>query len=103
MTIPNNLILEKNTQLEIEWKILKIDNFSQNFDYKNFLLSKNIYFSMYYPKINYFALKQETWFLLKIDNLKKHILNTISQIYPKNESSLLAWILIWIYSCQLLY
>lgn len=95
MTIPNNLILEKNTQLEIEWKILKIDNFSQNFDYKNFLLSKDIYFSMYYPKINYFTLKQKTGFLLKIDNLKKHILNTISQIYPKNESSLLAWILIW--------
>lgn len=55
MTIPNNLALEKNTQLEIEWKILKIDNFSQNFDYKKFLLSKDIYFNMYYPKINYFV------------------------------------------------
>ena len=81
-------IIESKAKVEI------IKNFN-DFDYKNFLLSKGVYFKSYLPYI------EKTWsvprsiVLEKIEFLRNKSLDIIYEIYPKNEAIFLAWILLW--------
>ncbi len=91
----NNLILEPWQIINFIGEIKPIDNFSQNFNYVKFMQSKNIYFSIYKPNIE-FIWKNDWW---KISQIIRHfrvnILQTIHQVYPKNEAVFLAGLLIW--------
>lgn len=98
-----NFLLYTNTNLLLEeWQIIgftskidNINNFADNFNYIKFMQSKNIYFSVNKPNIE-FIWQQELWKLSKIvRNFRKNILYTINEMYPKNEAVFLAGLLIW--------
>lgn len=80
--------------IESKSKTYLIEDFNE-FEYKNFLLSKNIYFKSYFPFINNVWNNKQNIILEKIDILREKSLNIIYEIYPKNEAIFLAWILLW--------
>lgn len=80
--------------IESRAKIEVVKNFNE-FDYKNFLLSKNIYFRSYLPFIENSWSITRNIILEKIELLRKKSLDIIYTIYPKNEAIFLAWILLW--------
>ncbi len=90
--IAPNFKLDKYDKINTEAKILIIDNID-TFDYKNYLLSKNIYFKVYLYEFN--LLSKWNWFLHKLENFRNKILTTINTIFPSDEAILLSWILIW--------
>ncbi len=77
----------------IKSQILNIDNIDNNFNYKYFMHSKNIYFKIYVYDIKNKSRKQNLY--TKLYDFKQYLLSIISKIYPKDEASLLAWILLW--------
>lgn len=74
-------------------KVELIKNFN-DFDYKNFLLSKGIYFKSYLPFIENSWSVERNIVLEKIEYLRKKSLEIIYEIYPENEAIFLAWILL---------
>ncbi len=94
------LSVAKNYEIKL-WDIVSskakiefIQDFN-DFEYKNFLLSKNIYFKTYLAFIEKTWKKKRNFILEKIDDLREKFLFIIYDIYPKNEAIFLAWILIW--------
>ncbi len=94
------LIIDKNYELE-KWDILKtntklfvFDNFN-GFSYKNYMISKNIYFksNIYnFERIGKIKINKIESNIIKI---RKLFLNTIYEIYPNEEAIFLWWILLW--------
>ncbi len=89
-----NFKLEKNNTIVTSAKIQEIKDFN-GFSYRNYLLSKNIFF-----KANIYDLKiHDKWDISYIEQniikLRKTFLNTIYEIYPKQEAIFLWWILLW--------
>jgi len=86
--------LKKWIIIKTKSKIYEIKNFNW-FSYKYYMLSKNIYLksTIYDYKIiwNIKINKIEQYII----NFRNNILNTIYQIYPKEEAIFLWWILIW--------
>ena len=95
-----NIKITKNNKLK-KWNILKtntklyeIKDFD-NFSYKKYMLSKNIYFksNIYdFKIIDNIELYKIEKYIIKIRN---KFLNSIYKIYPKEEAIFLGWILIW--------
>ena len=75
-------------------KIILINDFNE-FEYKNFMLSKNIYFKAYLPFIDNIWDNRQNIILKNIDILREKSLNIIYEIYPKNEAIFLWGILLW--------
>ncbi len=90
-----NSSLEKWQIISFTWKIEEISNFSQNFNYSKYLLSKNIYFktSSFNYKIEWN--KKLSSFESKTIKLRKIIFKNITDLYPKKEAILLSGLLIW--------
>ena len=95
INIPSNFKIKKWDIIEIEWKIEKIENFNSSFDYKNYLLSKGIYFKINSSKINIIWKIKRNFIVDKVDRVRQKLLDTIYKLYPKEEAIFLAWILLW--------
>jgi competence protein ComEC len=91
--ISNNLALEKWNILATNSQILNIDNIDDIDNYKEFLLSKNVYFKSYI--YNFKVIKKIDNFFVSVDKFRTKILNIINKIYPEEEGIFLSWILIW--------
>jgi competence protein ComEC len=100
--IPRNYDIEKGNIIEINEKIKEIKNFSDSFDYKNFLLSKNIF--LVFKPINFYFLDSVSdsekkglieKFNKKLQNFRQDFINVVHKIYPEKQAIFLAWILIW--------
>ncbi len=94
ISIAKNYNFNKNEQILTNWKIQIITNFN-NFNYKKYLLSKNIYSKIFPYSFEKIWTKKENLIIKKIDKLRTKLINIIFQIYPKQEASFLAWILLW--------
>ncbi|NDK08518.1 hypothetical protein EOM39_04720 [Candidatus Gracilibacteria bacterium] len=90
--LPSNLSLEKGQYIATNSQIINVDNIDNNFDYKSYLLSKNIYFKSYL--YNHKIIKEEKNILTTLSKYRKNILNVINKIYPKDEATFLSGILI---------
>lgn len=98
--IKANIKISKNYNLQ-KWDIIKTNtklyefkDFN-DFSYKNYMLSKNIYFgsNIYnYELINQIKINTIEKFII---NLRTEFLKSIYEIYPKEEAIFLWWILIW--------
>ena len=75
-------------------KIILINDFNE-FEYKNFMLSKNIYFKTYLPFIDIIWDNNQNSIITQIDILREESLKIIYDIYPQNEAIFLWWILLW--------
>ncbi len=91
--IAKNYKVKKWDIIKTKSKLYLIEDFNE-FEYKYFLLSKNIYFKSYLPFIEKIWNKQNI-ILIKIDNLREKSLKIIYEIYPRNEAIFLWWILLW--------
>lgn len=94
MYYPKNYILEKWDILSFDAKITKIDNFSETFNYKKFLLSKNIYFQIFVNNVDIIEKKELLYWQKAILDTRQNILKAVYNMYPKDEAIFLAWILI---------
>lgn len=90
-----NIILKNGEIISMNGKVDKIANFSESFNYEKFLQSKNIYFIVNKPIIEFQNKKDISWFETKILDIRQSILKKIYEIYPENHATLLAWLLIW--------
>jgi competence protein ComEC len=75
-------------------KIELIKNF-WDFEYKKFLLAKNIYFKSFFYSIEKVWTNKQNIILKKIDFVRQKLLDTIFELYPKQEAIFLGWILLW--------
>lgn len=94
MYYPKNYILEKWDILSFESKITQIDNFTENFNYKKFLQSKNIYFQLFVNNVDIIEKKEFPKWRQFILDTRKNILDIVYNMYPKDEAVFLAGILI---------
>lgn len=94
LSIPINFNLEKWYIVELNEKLYEFENLNE-FEYKKYMLSKDIYFKTYTS--NYIITEKKELNLLQNNILKtqKFFLNTINKIYTNNEAIFLWWILIW--------
>lgn len=91
--IPSNLTLEKGQLIYTNSQILIVDNVDNFRWYKNFLLSKNIYFKSYL--YNFDIISKDNNIITKLDKFRSKIINIINKIYPKDSSILISWMLLW--------
>lgn len=75
------------------WKIEQIENFN-DFDYKKYLISKNIFFKSFINNQKKIS-EEKSYLIWKIDDLREKFIKTIKEIYTKDEWVFLSWILIW--------
>lgn len=95
MYYPKNYLLEPSQVITFQAKVMKIDNFSDTFNYQKFLQSKNIYFQLFVNNVDIIE-KKELWKWKQfIVDTRTNILEIVYNMYPKNEAVFLAWILIW--------
>ncbi len=92
--INKNYILKKWDVIQTDAKLYELENFNW-FSYKDYMLSKNIYFKV--NIFNFEIIKNIKLNIIesKIIELRKIILSAIYEIYPKEEAIFLWWILIW--------
>jgi len=92
--IPKNYKLTKWNVIWFTSKIKLLENFN-NFKYKEYMQSKNIYIKSYlysFELINNVSLNIVDQNIIKA---RFFVINTIKKIYPKEEAIFLWWILIW--------
>lgn len=92
--VPFNFSLNKWDIIKTQTKIYKFKDFG-NFEYKNYMLSKNIYFKSF---VNYFDriwVNELNIFQKWTLATRQKMLSIIKEIYPKQEAIFLWWILIW--------
>ncbi|MDD5769514.1 MAG: ComEC/Rec2 family competence protein [Candidatus Gracilibacteria bacterium] len=89
-----NLSLENNQIINIKGNLKEIKNTSSNFNYVKFLQSKNIYFALYYPEIEFNGNKKVSYLFNKVLDFKKGIIKITKEVYPKNEADFLLGLLI---------
>ncbi len=80
--------------MSFESKITQIDNFAENFNYKKFLQSKNIYFQLFVNNVDIIEKKEFPKWRQFILDTRKNILDIVYNMYPKDEAVFLAGILI---------
>ncbi|MBW7954719.1 ComEC/Rec2 family competence protein [Candidatus Gracilibacteria bacterium] len=89
-----NYILNKGDLIKTTTKISKIDNFSPNFNYQKFNLSKNIFFQIFPYNIEKTGKAKLSKLTIFITNTRQTILDNIYKTFPENEAVLLGGILI---------
>ena len=94
LIIPSNLDLHKGNIISSQSKLFEFDNF-KGFDYRNYLLSKKIFFKSYFYDINIIKHNRLNSFERYIKDFRQLFLSTIKKIYPNEEGIFLWWILIW--------
>lgn len=94
------LVLDKNYNfpkwqiIKTETKLFKFEDFN-GFSYKNYMLSKDIYFKSNIYSFEKVWTKNINEIEKNIIKLRKVFLDTINAIYPKEEAIFLWWILLW--------
>ncbi len=78
----------------LELNLKPIENFSQDFDYKNYLLQKNIYFQTYLTykdikKPQNFLISDTDFFSQIFSKIKRNLISTIDQNFSQNASGLI--------------
>ncbi len=91
LEIPANFKIKEKEKFLIKTKITPLKQWS----YKNFLLSRQIYFTIKVTSVLKLEDRKLNIFEEKIYLLRERILDSISQILPQKEAWLLSWILIW--------
>ena len=94
LVIPSNLDLDKWYIIKTNSKLFETRNF-EGFDYKNYLLSKDIYFKSYIYDLNIIDFRELSNFEKYIKKTRHIFLSTIKKIYPEEEWIFLWWILLW--------
>ncbi len=92
--IPKNYKLEKWNIIWFNSKILKFQNI-ENFKYKEYMLTKNLYFKSYIYSFENIKNKKLNIVEKNISKIRNFFINTIREIYPNEEAIFLWWILIW--------
>jgi len=93
--IPSNLTIKPWYIISSKVKLYSIKNMGSWFDYKSYLLSKNIYIKSY---INYFDIlskEKPNLYRETLSNIRNYFLDTINKIYTKEEWVFLWGILVW--------
>jgi ComEC/Rec2-related protein len=99
-SIKNTIKVAKNYELK-KWyviktntKLYKFEDFN-GFSYKNYMLSKNLFFNSNVYSYEIIEIKKINKIEQSIINLRELFLNTIYNIYPNEEAVFLWWILLW--------
>lgn len=94
VNIPLNYKINYWDKITFESKISVIKNFN-HFNYQKFLLTKNVYFNIFF--INNLEIKvgNKNIILDKIFSFRQNLLFQINELFPKDEANFLAWVLIW--------
>ena len=92
--IPLNYNLRVWDILNSKTKLYLFKNKS-SFKYKDYMLSKNIYFKSYINSFNKIWYKQPNIIFLKLKEINNELMSTIKKLYPKNEAIFLWGILLW--------
>lgn len=94
ITVQNNFDIEKWYIIISSAYLNKIDNF-EGFAYKDYMLSKNIFFTSYLNYIEVVDKKELSKLDSSLINLREKFLWVIHKLYPENEALFLWWILLW--------
>lgn len=89
------VLLSRWDILKVYWKISEFENFDKNFDYKNYMLSNDLYVILRSFSYDYVWEKNQSSFIKKIEAFREWLKSSINEIYPEREAWLLWWILIW--------
>lgn len=92
--IPINFSLKKWDILNSKIRFNKIENYN-DFDYQDYMLSRNIYFTTYVNIFSNVWYNKPNKFIYNLDNYRQYFLSIIKSIYPKEEAIYLWWILLW--------
>lgn len=93
LKVPKNYTLESSQIYSSYTKILPITNIGA-FEYKSFMLSKDVYATVYINAIDQVPGEEQWYFLKNLESLREKILWDIFLIFPKNEAIFLWGILI---------
>jgi competence protein ComEC len=92
--VPKNYNIKKGYIIKTKWKIKQFEDFN-DFSYKKYMLSKNIYFYINIYKFDITNIEENNFLDKKILWLRELSINTINSIYPTEEAIFLWWILLW--------
>lgn len=92
--IPNFYTIWKWYNIKTNIKTYTFKNSSQ-FKYKEFMLSKKIYWKAYINNLEIWEIESQNYFLEQISIFRTNVLEIIHIIYPKNEALFLGGILLW--------
>ncbi|MDD3646361.1 MAG: ComEC/Rec2 family competence protein [Candidatus Gracilibacteria bacterium] len=93
ITVQNNFDIEKGYIIISSAYLNKIDNF-EGFAYKDYMLSKNIFFTSYLNYIEVVDKKELSKLDSSLINLREKFLGVIHKLYPENEALFLGGILL---------
>ncbi len=93
VSVPLNFKLELGDVVNFESKPYKIENFD-SFKYKQYLLTKKIYFKVYAFTLSVTEHKDLNALVAWLYKFRKETLSVIKRIYPKEEAIFLGWILL---------
>ncbi|MDD3793250.1 MAG: ComEC/Rec2 family competence protein [Candidatus Gracilibacteria bacterium] len=91
--IQGNYEINNGDLLKYKSNIVKIENFN-GFNYKNYMLSKDIYFKNIVYNYEIIGKNKRNFLLKKIESLKKEMINRIKILYTENEALFLSGILL---------
>ncbi|MDD4151385.1 MAG: ComEC/Rec2 family competence protein [Candidatus Gracilibacteria bacterium] len=94
LKITGNYLLQSKDLIKSKSKLDIIDNFSDTFNYKKFLNSKGVLASSYLYSFEKIGANNKTKFEIYIEFIRQKFLSSIKSIFPPDEATLLAGILI---------
>ena len=95
ITIPSNFDIKSWDIINFNEKIKKIENFNDSFNYKKYLISRNIFFKVNAGSINNIWKIKRNIIVDKIDITRQVLLDKIYHLYPEEEAIFLWGILLW--------
>ncbi len=95
ISIPSNFTVKKWDFLDVRDYLRPIENFSADFNYKKFLYSKKIFFTIRSQSIHKTWEKDLGIIVDNVDRFRWQILSTIQRLYPWEEGLFLWGILVW--------
>ncbi len=81
-------------EVEIKGKIKKPDNFSGNFNWPLYLAKDNIFYEMFYPKVELISSGNGFWLKEGLFSIKRDFLQNISRVIPSPHSALLGGLVV---------
>ena len=92
--VPKNYNIEKWYVIKSRVKLYEYKN-NENFEYKEYMLTKNIFFKSYVNVFDIIEIRKWNKIIEIISKIRNFFLVTIKDIYPLDEWIFLQWILIW--------
>lgn len=94
INVPLNYKLNYWDIISFNSKIVLSKNFN-HFDYQKFLLTKDVYFNIFYFNNLEIVWQTKNIILDKIFIFRQELLFKINALFPQDEANFLAWVLIW--------